>query len=232
MFNKKKINLKQLIQSMRIQKERLTIQIFHFNPIQVNTLVAYDDSKEAVIIDPGNSTPAEDQKLADYIAQNQLTVKMVINTHPHIDHVVGNQFCVEYFKAPLCAHPAGEPIYKHSPGYGFTFGFMQTKYPPIDLELTDNQIIRWGNQEWKVLETFGHADGSVCFYDERNQLVIVGDVLFEGGIGRTDLPTGNYQLLLHNIHTQLLSLPDETLVIPGHAGTTTIGEEKRSNPFL
>ena len=172
---------------MKIQKERLTIQIFHFNPVQVNTLVAFDDSKEAVIVDPGNSTPAEDQKLADYIAQNQLTVKMIINTHPHIDHVVGNDFCVKHFKAPLYAHPAGEPIYKNSAAYGLTFGFRQTEYPPIDQELADNQILRWGNQEWKVLETFGHADGSVCFYDEHNQLVIVGDVMFEGGIGRTDL---------------------------------------------
>lgn len=229
---KKRVNIKEIISKMKKNIKNVTIKTFHFNCIQVNTLVIHDETNKAVIVDPGNSNPREDAQLTDYIDKEGLTVTYIINTHPHIDHVVGNNFCKQQFKAPLIAHKAGLPIYEQSPAYGSTFGFTQTEFPNPDQYVIENDYILFGNQKWKVLETFGHADGSICLYDQQNQFVIVGDVLFEGGIGRTDLPTGNYNMLISNIQNKLMTLPDEVLVIPGHADTTTIKIEKETNPYL
>jgi len=229
---KKKINIKEIVSKMKININNTTIKTFHFNFIQVNTLVIHDETNEAVIVDPGNSNPQEDAALLEYIQKENLTIKCIVNTHPHIDHVLGNSFCKKSFNAPLCAHKAGLPIYQQSIAYGSTFGFTQTEFPTPDQFISENDHIIFGYQKWSILETFGHADGSVCFYDAENKYVIVGDVLFEGGIGRTDLPTGNYNMLISNIQNKLMTLPDEVLVIPGHADMTTIQIEKESNPYL
>ena len=229
---KKKINLKAYFEAMKLKMNDLDIKIFHFNMIQVNTLVCYDETREGVIVDPGMSSAAEQQMLLDFIAKEHILVKNVINTHPHIDHVLGNAFCVSEFQAPLLAHQAGLPIYKEAPMHGATFGFPNFDYPTPNIFINDGDEITFGNQVWKALYTPGHADGSVCLYDEKNKFVIAGDVLFAGSIGRTDLPTGNFQQLLQNINEKLLSLDDDVVVIPGHAETTTIGNEKMNNPYL
>lgn len=229
---KKKINIQEIVSKMKININNITIKTFHFNFIQVNTLVIHDETNEAVIVDPGNCNPQEDAALLEYIQKENLTVKWIVNTHPHIDHVLGNSFCKKSFNAPLLAHKAGMPIYDQSIAYGSTFGFTQTEFPTPDQFISENDQIIFGYQKWNILETFGHADGSVCFYDPENKFVIVGDVLFEGGIGRTDLPTGNYNMLISNIKNKLMTLPDDVLVIPGHADMTTIENEKESNPYL
>ena len=229
---KKKINLKDFFEAMKLKMNDLNIKIFHFNMIQVNTLVCYDETKEGVIVDPGMSSVAEQNMLLDFIKKENIVVKYVINTHPHIDHVLGNAFCVSEFNAPLAAHQAGLPIYKEAPMHGATFGFPNFEYPVPDVFINDEDKITFGNQVWKALYTPGHADGSVCLYDEKNRFVIAGDVLFSGSIGRTDLPTGNFQRLLQNINEKLLPLGDDVTVIPGHAETTTIGNEKMNNPYL
>ena len=228
----KKINLKAYFEAMKLKMNDLNIRIFHFNMIQVNTLVCYDETQEGVIVDPGMSSVAEQNMLLDFIKKENIVVKYVINTHPHIDHVLGNAFCVSEFNAPLAAHQAGLPIYKEAPMHGATFGFPNFEYPLPNIFINDGDTLVFGNQVWKTIYTPGHADGSVCLYDKKNNFVIAGDVLFAGSIGRTDLPTGNFQQLLHNIKEKLLPLGDDVIVIPGHAETTTIGNEKMNNPYL
>jgi len=229
---KKKINLKEYFEAMKLKINDLNIRIFHFNMIQVNTLVCYDETKSGVIVDPGMSSKEEEQMLLDFITKEGIDVKYIINTHPHIDHVLGNDFCVKTFRAPLVAHEEGLSIYKNSASYGASFGFPSYDYPMPDIFIKDGEELRFGNQIWKALYTPGHANGSVCFYDEKNKFVIVGDVLFAGSIGRTDLPTGNFHQLIQSINEKLLTLGDEVLVISGHAETTTIGNEKMNNPYL
>ncbi len=217
---------------MKIGRGNITIKIFHFNFIQVNTLVIYDKSKEAIIVDPGNSNAAENELLKQFVDKECLTVKYIVNTHPHIDHVVGNQYCVETFGAPLVASKDGMPIYVESADYGAQFGFTQQHYPTPNIWITEGESITFGEQSWDIIECYGHADGSICLYNKADETIIVGDVLFERNIGRTDLPTGNYELFIRNIKGKLMPLPSQTVVIPGHGDTTTIGEERDENPYL
>ena len=212
----------------------LKIKVFNFNMIQVNTLVLYDETKEAVIVDPGMGSFIEREELSDFIKDNSLEVKYIINTHPHIDHVLGNGFCVSTFKVPLLMHEAGLPVYNRSIAYGAAFGLDcdKSNFPDPDRYLQEGDVIRFGHQELQVLYTPGHADGSVCLYAPAAKCVIVGDVLFAGSIGRSDLPTGNHKLLIENLKTKILTLPDDTVVYTGHGPNTTIGSEKRGNPFL
>ena len=195
----------------------LKVKIFHLD--MVNMLVCYDETKNGVIVDPGMSSRSEQNALLDFIEEENIDVKYIVNTHPHGDHTAGNAFCVKKFKAPLVAHEAGLPLYDHA----------ATKY---DIRISDGEKLTFGNQTWEAIYSPGHADGSICLYDEKNKLVIVGDVLFAGSIGRTDFPTGNSKKLIQNIKEKLLPLGDDVLVIPGHEETTTIGHEKMNNPFL
>lgn len=212
----------------------LKIRIFNFNMIQVNTLVLYDGTKEAVIVDPGMGSFLEREELDLFVKENELKIKYIINTHPHIDHVLGNGYCVDVYKAPLLMHEAGLPVYHRSIAYGAAFGMDCDKsdFPAPDRYMQEGDRICFGNQELQVLYTPGHADGSVCLYSPVSGCVIVGDVLFADSIGRSDLPTGNHALLIESIKTKLFTLPETTVVYPGHGPTTTIGSEKRDNPFL
>jgi glyoxylase-like metal-dependent hydrolase (beta-lactamase superfamily II) len=229
---KKKINLKEYFEAMKLTINDLNIRIFHFNFIQVNTLVCYDETQCGVIVDPGMASAEEQKMLLDFVQKENINVKYIINTHPHIDHVLGNNFCVQTFKAPLVAHDEGLPIYSDAPNHAVSFGFPISDFPTPDIFINDGDQLCFGNQVWKAIYTPGHADGSVCFYDKKNNFVIVGDVLFADSIGRTDLPTGNFHQLIKSITEKLLTLGDDVLVIPGHAENTTIGKEKLNNPYL
>ena len=212
----------------------LKIKVFVFNPIEVNTLVLYDDTKEAVIVDPGMGSFIERQELADFILDNKLEIKYIVNTHPHIDHVLGNGYCVDVYKAPLLMHGDGMSIYNRSIAYGAAFGLDcdQSNFPAPDRYIIEGDRITFGHQELQVLYTPGHANGSVCLYAPAAGCVIVGDVLFAGSVGRSDLPTGNHATLIYSIKTKLMTLPDTTVVYTGHGPNTTIGSEKRDNLFL
>lgn len=212
----------------------MRVKVFVFNQIEVNTLVLYDDTKEAILIDPGMGSFIERQELANYISDNELTIKYIVNSHAHIDHVLGNGYCVDVYKAPLLMHEAGLPIYDRSTAYGVAFGMECEKsdFPAPDRYLQEGDRICFGHQELQVLYTPGHADGSVCLYSPAAGCVIVGDVLFAGSIGRSDLPSGNHAILIESIKTKLMTLPETTVVYPGHGPNTTIGSEKRNNPFL
>ena len=229
---KKKINLKDFFEAMRFEINNLNIKIFHFNMIQVNTVVCFDETKNGIIVDPGMSSKEEEKMLLDFIAKENISIKYILNTHPHFDHILGNAFCVKEFQTPLVAHKAGLPIYENAAMDASAFGFPTCNYPKYDIFINDDEDLTFGNQVWKTIYTPGHAEGSVCFFDKNNKLLIAGDVLFAGSIGRTDLPTGNFHQLIQSIKDKLLPLGDEVVVIPGHAETTTIGNEKMYNPYL
>jgi glyoxylase-like metal-dependent hydrolase (beta-lactamase superfamily II) len=209
----------------------LHVQTFVFNPFQENTFVLHDDTRECIVIDPGCSDDMERKELRSFIDDRQLKVKLLLNTHCHIDHVLGNYFVKETFKVNLLIHPAEKPVLKavevYAPGYGYPL--YQDVTP--DGYLEEGDFIKFGNQSLTVLFVPGHSPGHVAFYDAQHRILIGGDVLFYNSIGRTDLPGGNHELLIHSIHTKFFILPDYVQVYPGHGPETTIGFEKKTNPF-
>lgn len=210
----------------------ITVKSFIFNPFQVNTYLLFDETKEAVIIDPGCLEDYEKKEISDFITSQKLKPVRLLNTHPHIDHIAGNKFIAETYGLILEVHKDSIALLRSAKGFAVAFGFAQVEALEPGNFLSEGDIITFGNSELKILYTPGHADGSVCFYSEKNKFVIVGDVLFNEGIGRTDFPTGNYDVLIKNINTKLFTLPDDTEVYPGHGHSTTIGYEKENNPFL
>lgn len=209
----------------------LKVQSFAFNPFQENTYILFDETNECVIIDPGCSDDDENDVLTSFIEKNKLTVKLLLNTHCHVDHVLGNYFVKEKFKVPFLMHQADLPVLKAVKAYAPNYGFFQYTEAEPDTFLIEGDTVRFGNQSMRVLFVPGHAPGHVAFYDEKNQIVIGGDVLFYNSIGRTDLPGGNYEQLIDSIHQKLFTLPDDVTVYPGHGPETTIGIEKKTNPF-
>jgi glyoxylase-like metal-dependent hydrolase (beta-lactamase superfamily II) len=207
-------------------------QIYQFNSFQINTLVIWDETKECIIIDPGCFSEQECNVLTHFIADNHLKPVRLLNTHYHIDHILGNKYVKNYYRLPVEAHRAGSPFWQNTSVWTANFGISQDDLVAPDAYLQDGDEIKFGNSSLKVLYTPGHADGSICFYNKDENYVIVGDVLFHTSIGRTDLPTGNYDVLKQSIKEKLFILPDETVVYPGHGPETTIGYEKVNNSFL
>ncbi|MBS1507703.1 MAG: MBL fold metallo-hydrolase [Bacteroidetes bacterium] len=209
----------------------LSIQTFTFNAFSENTYVVSDETKEAVIIDPGCYTREEQQELTSFVESNGLKIKFILNTHCHVDHVLGNYFAKEKFKAPLLIHQIEDAQLRAVKNYAPVYGF--TSYAPAEPDqfIGETDVIEFGNSSWKIFFLPGHAPGHIGFYDEKEKVIFAGDVLFAGSIGRTDLPGGNFDTLIKSIHQKLFVLPDDVEVFPGHGPTTTIGEEKVSNPF-
>lgn len=210
----------------------ITVKVFAFNPFQVNTYVLSDETKECVVIDPGMQGQNEENQLTDYIDSNGLKPVMLLNTHAHIDHIVGNHFVAEKYDLELTAHKDCVGFLTNAMAYAGSFGLQLDAVKTIDKFIDQGEEIQFGHSTIKVLHTPGHADGSVCFYAEKDNFVITGDVLFNQSIGRTDLPTGNYDLLQQSIWDQLFTLPDDTVAWPGHGPETNIGFEKLHNPFV
>ena len=210
----------------------MNIQRFAFNPFQVNTYILWDETRECAIIDPGCYGKEEENVITGFIAGHGLKPVRLINTHCHIDHIAGMAFISKTYDLKPEAHPDGFQFIQHSEKAGFIYGFdkLDTIYPEISLK--EGQVIKFGNSELHVIETPGHADGSLCFISHTDKFVITGDVLFNQSIGRSDLPTGDYDLLMKNIFEKLLTLPGDYKVYPGHGPETTIGYEAYSNPFL
>ena len=209
----------------------MTIQTFVFNPFQENTFVVYDETKEAVVIDPGCYEPAERAQLDSFIVTHQLNVKCLLNTHCHIDHVLGNDYIKEKYKVKLMIHPTEEAVLRTVKIYAPNYGFAQYREATADGFLKEGDILKFGNTSLDVLFLPGHSPGHIAFYNRQQNVIISGDVLFAGSIGRTDLPGGNFDTLINSIHQKLFILNDNGVVYPGHGPTTTLGEEKMSNPF-
>jgi glyoxylase-like metal-dependent hydrolase (beta-lactamase superfamily II) len=209
----------------------LTVKSFTFNAFSENTFVVFDETSEAVIIDPGCYSRDEQQELSAFVEKNNLEIKLILNTHCHIDHVLGNDFAKEKYEAPLLLHKIEEAQLRAVKNYAPVYGFDGYREAAPDRFIDEKDVISFGNAEWEVLFLPGHSAGHVGFYDVREKKLFSGDVLFQQSIGRTDLPGGNFDTLIRSIQQKLFALPDEVIVYCGHGPTTTIGEEKISNPF-
>lgn len=209
----------------------LNVKSFTFNPFQENTYVLSDETKECVIIDPGCYEKSEERELTDYLEENNLTVKLLLNTHCHIDHVLGNYFVRSKFNVELSVHPLEEPVLKAVQTYAPNYGFARYSNTSPDSFLREGEKVIFGDQELEIIFAPGHSPGHVCFYSIPERILVGGDVLFKNSIGRTDLPGGDHDTLIESIHEKLFILPDDVTVYCGHGPETTIGDEKKTNPF-
>jgi len=208
------------------------IKSFIFNPFRENTYILFDESNECVVIDAGCNDTNEQLLLITFIEEKGLNVKKILNTHCHIDHILGNAFLVEKFNVPSIAHQDDLPLLQRANDMAIAFGFNIQKPPMPTVWVNHNDIIEFGNTKLKVLHVPGHSPGCIAFYCEKDGFVIVGDVLFKGSIGRTDLPGGDYDTIINSIEQNLFSLPENVVVYSGHGEKTTIGFEKNTNPFF
>ncbi len=208
------------------------IVAFEFNPFQENTYLILDKSGDCAIIDPGCYTRDEQTEIKEYISKNKLNPRLLLNTHCHIDHVLGNYFISDTYQLTLQMHRGELPVLKAVETYAESMGIMYKASPDPGIFLEPGDIVTLGDTKLRVLFAPGHSPASICFYNEAEGYVIGGDVLFLDSIGRYDLPGGNLDTLLQSIKEQLFTLPDETIVYPGHGPHTTIGREKKYNPFL
>jgi len=211
----------------------MKIKTFTFNPIQENTYLVYDETNEAVVIDAGCISDIEKRALKNYIEDNKLTLKRVLNTHLHFDHQFGNKFLFTTFGIKPEAGKEDEYLLENVIAQTRSFGMaVEEEAQTLGGYITDNQEIKFGNTTFKAFHVPGHSPGSMAFYDEKEGVLFAGDVLFRASIGRTDLPKGDYATLIQSITNKLLPLPDSTVVYSGHGPATTIGFEKKNNPFL
>ncbi|MEX0967614.1 MAG: MBL fold metallo-hydrolase [Bacteroidia bacterium] len=210
----------------------ITVKKFTFNPFQENTYVLHDESKEAVIIDPGCSDESERQELEKYIREVGLKPVHLLNSHCHIDHIFGNRFVQEEFSLKLEAHRLEVPILEGAIEAAMRFGISPPDAPPIEIFLEENGSVSFGKSELNILFLPGHAPGHIAFHSPDDNFIISGDVLFHGSIGRTDLPGGNLETLMDSICNKMMKLENSCTVYSGHGPDTTIETEKKHNPFL
>lgn len=206
---------------------------FTFNGFQENTYILADNENNCIIIDPGCYTRIEESEIVDFIQKNQLKPLALLNTHAHIDHVLGNQFVAQTFEIPFYLHENDLVTLQSVSNYAHLYGFEAYKISPTPtIILKGNESLEFGKIKLKVLYTPGHAPGHVVFYNEENNFVINGDVLFNGSFGRVDLPGGDLETLKNSIFKVMFELPENTIVYCGHGPETTIGKENRSNYIL
>ncbi|MDQ6755789.1 MAG: MBL fold metallo-hydrolase [Bacteroidota bacterium] len=210
----------------------LKIKVFTFSPIQENTYLLYNEKKECIIIDPGCYFPEEQQQLKSFIDKIGLMPKMLVNTHCHLDHVFGNKFIAEAFNLTLKMHPEEEVVLQFAPTSGLMYEMPFDNYRGEFIFLNEGDKIFLGEDVLEIIHAPGHSPGSICFYCKAQNFIIGGDVLFNGSIGRTDLPLGDHQTLINSIKQKLFVLPDDVIVYSGHGPETTIGAEKKNNPFV
>ncbi len=208
------------------------IRSFVFSPIQENTYLLHDASGNCVLIDPGCYFEDERNTLEAYITANGLKPRYLLNTHCHLDHVFGNRWVHERYGLTLHLHEKEKKVLDFAPTSGLMYNMPFDNYSGELIYLREGDTLYEGDHTLCVIEAPGHSPGSICFYNAAQGFIISGDVLFRNSIGRTDLPGGNHQQLLESIREKLWPLPDNTVVYSGHGETTTIGEEKRTNPFL
>ena len=219
-------NLKSKPQNM------LHIHIFRFNPFSENTYVLFNDQKNGVIIDPGNWNEKENEILENFIKEKEISIKNILLTHAHIDHVLGLQWAFDTYKVAVKMHEEEKDVLDRNPMSARNYGF---DFKPFvgDIELlNEGEKYFIDEDSFEIFHVPGHSPGSIAFYNEAQKFVISGDALFQGSIGRTDLYRGNHEQLLESIRTKLFTLPEETEVYSGHGNATQIGFEKNHNPFF
>lgn len=210
----------------------IQIQRFVFNPFQENTYILFDETKECVIIDPGCYDSNEERVLNQFILQNYLKPVKLLNTHCHIDHIFGNDFVSKTYNLGLEMHKDDLLILQNAGFAARNYGLNIIPSPKPEKFLEEGDFVEFGNSKLAILHCPGHSPGSIVFYNSDEKLAIGGDVLFQGSIGRTDLPMGNHKDLINAIQQKLFLLADDVVVYSGHGEATTIGEEKMYNPFV
>jgi hydroxyacylglutathione hydrolase len=208
------------------------VKSFVNNPYQENTYILYDETGECVIIDPGMYTATEQNVVVNFMKDNNLTPVLLLNTHCHIDHVLGNKFVFDKYGLKPKFHEGELPVLTAVVAYAPQMGIRYEISPIPEEYLPETGTIKFGNTQLELIFAPGHSPAHLCFYDKAANILIGGDVLFRMSIGRTDLPGGNFTQLMDNIETKLFVLPDDCTVYPGHGPETTIGFEKQNNPFL
>lgn len=210
----------------------MQIYSFVFNPIDVNTYILADKSGECAIIDCGCYDFDEFSRLTDFIDEKMLRPVLLLNTHCHLDHIFGDGFVHEKYNLGALCHRDDVPNRRNAVNHALMFGLTMENPPEPASYLIDGQTISFGETELTAIHVPGHAAGSLAFYSKNDKVVFTGDALFEGSIGRTDLPGGDYRTLINSIRNKLFTLPEETLVYPGHGNETTIGIEVSTNPYF
>ncbi len=210
----------------------INIHYFAFGPFQENTYVLWDETKECVILDPGNNNATENKKLSDFISQNNLIPKRLILTHAHIDHINGNKYVFDTYGLLPEVHKDDVYFIEKHLETATMYGLHADQSPMPKSFIKEGDIIKFGNSSLNTLHTPGHSPGSISFYSIEDEFIIGGDVLFYGSIGRSDLPLGNHETLITSIKEKLLPLGDNMKVYSGHGMLTSIGFERLNNPFL
>jgi len=209
-----------------------TLYKFTFNAFQENTYLLASERGNCIIFDPGCSNRSEEQWLVDFIEERKLTPRAIVNTHAHIDHIFGVDFLRNQYKIPFHLHTDELPILNMAELSGSMWGFPVHNPEPPEHLLSGSGLLTIDDLTLEMRLTPGHSPGSVSFINHEDHWVIGGDVLFKSSIGRTDLPLGDFDTLIHSIHNQLFTLPDDYTVYSGHGEETTLGDEKMNNPFL
>jgi len=210
----------------------LKIKSFTFNPYQENTYLIFDDSKEAVVIDPGNYEAYENELISKFIDENKLQLKKIILTHCHIDHCLGNKYLNEKYGAELLIPFDERDLYKNVENIATLFGFANYSHLDENEYLKEKDKIEFGDIKLDVLFLPGHSPGHLAFYFKNDNVCFSGDVLFYNSIGRTDLPGGDHDTLINSIKNKLFLLNPNTIIYPGHGQKTTLKNEMKDNPFL
>lgn len=213
----------------------MRVKTFEFNPLGVNTYVLHDETKECVVIDAACFYTEEKEELLQYIDERGLAVKHLLNTHLHFDHLFGVNLLSSRFGTPLSCHRGDVYLLEDLPRQLQQFGLPPVDAglkPEIGVFLDEGDTVEFGNQSLKVFHIPGHSPGSIVFYSASNGSLFGGDVLFHSSIGRTDLYGGSFDDLVNGIREKLFILPDETIVYSGHGPSTTLGYEKKNNPFV
>lgn len=211
----------------------MKVNVFSVNPFEMNCYVYFDEiSEEGIIIDPGASNTTEEEAITNFIKENKVRIKYIVNTHGHIDHILGNKWAKDTFKVPIIMHKDDLELIRSSKEQGEEFGWSFPEPPQPDIFISQNDIIKFGNCTLKVLHTPGHSPGGICLVDDQERIIFAGDTLFRDSIGRTDLWNGSMEKLLDSIKNKIFKYDDDYIIYPGHYNPTTIGEEKANNPFL
>jgi len=210
----------------------LQLKTLVFNPYQENTYILYDENKNCIIVDPGMHNYKEEQIFLEAIQTDGLTPVHLINTHCHIDHVLGNHFVWETYGLMPQFHQDELPLLIQVQNYAPQMGIRYEPSPVPEVFLTETDTIQLGEDQLSLILAPGHSPGHLCLYAKEANFLIGGDVLFQNSIGRTDLPMGNHQQLLDSISTKIYTLPENTVVYPGHGPSTTVGHEKQFNQFI
>ncbi len=209
----------------------LQIKIFEFNPLAENTYLAWDETREGVVIDPGCCEQSENEALASFVKTEDIKIKYLLNTHCHVDHVLGNHFVKSNYSVPFLTHAKEDPVLRAVKSYASNYGFFGYTEVLPDGYLAEGDRVMFGNTVFSVLFLPGHSPGHIGFYHAESKSLLSGDVLFQRSVGRTDLPGGDFETLIGSIQKKIFVLPEDVTIYPGHGDPTTVRDEKIYNPF-